>query len=117
MGRDITGALKEKLGIRESFRLLASADIINIFRVYGEFSRSEVVRELGDIYNTKTLDRSLADLEAGGALSVVQAVKNDVSAGATYRITDEESWGMRSMTKTLERRQRHGRGGCRRTLA
>jgi len=110
---DVISLLKNSLGIRESLRLLACADIVSIFKVYGEFSRSEVVRELGEAYTLKTLDRAIADLEAGGVLSVVQVVKNDISAGSTYHITEASKWMERSAYLVNERRMRHGRGGCR----
>lgn len=105
--------LKETLGIRDSMRLFAAADITRIFGPLGEFSRSEVVRELSGVYGNKCLDRAIADLEAGGVLAVNQVRKQDVSAGASYFVAAPTAWGNRDPQKLHDRKLRHGRGGCR----
>lgn len=105
--------LKRSLGMRDSMRLFAAADIVRVFAVLGEFSRTEVVRTFSESYSQKCLDRALADLEAGNVLQVVQLCKRDVGAGSTYRIQSAELWGLRSSDRQEARKQRHGRGGCR----
>lgn len=109
----IPAELKVRLGLRDSLRLLAASDIVAVFSYFSEFSRSEVIREFGDVYGAKCLDRAIADLEAGGAIDVVQKVKRDVSAGASYRVTHHEDWSPRKDELMAARMQRHGRGGCR----
>lgn len=105
--------LKQTLGIRDSLRLFAAADVVGTFSVLGEFSRTEVIRTFSEIYSTKCLDRALADLEAGNVLNLVQARKQDVSAGSSYRVAPFDSWGQRDSSRHEARKQRHGRGGCR----
>lgn len=105
--------IHQKIAVRDSMRLLAAADIVITFASFREFSRSEVVREFSDVYTAKCLDRAMADLEAGGALRVVQAIKKDVSAGASYAINPSSAWHARSSILRRARLDRHGRGGCR----
>lgn len=105
--------LKAQLGFRDSLRLFAAADILSVFGQLGEFSRSEVLREFSDVYTTKCLDRALADLESGFALAVIQPVKADVSAGASYKVTPFNEWRTRQQATLDARKNRHGRGGCR----
>lgn len=105
--------LKSTLGIRDSMRLFAAADIVRVFGDLGEFSRTEVIRTLSGTYSSKCLDRAMADLESGKVLELVQACKRDVGAGASYRITSGSTWATREVGRLDARKQRHGRGGCR----
>lgn len=114
---DVLGDLKARLGMRDSLRLFAAADIVRVFATLGEFSRAEVVRTFSDVYSTKCLDRALADLEAGRVLRVVQSCKQDVSAGASYQVSSRELWARRDPEYLNARKLRHGRGGCRNTLS
>lgn len=112
---DVLSEVKATLGMRDSLRLFAAADIVMVFESLGEFSRAEVVRTFSDVYGTKCLDRALADLEAGRVLSVVQTCKQDVSAGASYRVSRRSFWSKRDPQNLVARKLRHGRGGCRET--
>jgi len=105
--------LKKSVGFRDSMRLFAAADIVRIFSPFSEFSRSEIVRELADVYSTKCLDRAIADMESASVLAVKQVMKNDISAGASYTIQPAARWGTREASKLRARMNRHGRGGCR----
>ena len=113
---DVLNEVKARLGMRDSLRLFAAADIVAAFESLGEFSRAEVIRTFSDVYGTKCLDRAMADLEAGSVLSVVQACKQDVSAGSSYRISPRPLWSTRDPQSLVARKLRHGRGGCRGTL-
>lgn len=114
---DVLDELKVRLGMRDSLRLFAAADIVRVFASLGEFSRAEVVRTFSDVYSTKCLDRVLGDLEAGSVLTVVQSCKQDVSAGASYEVSTRELWAKRDPERLSARKLRHGRGGCRNTLS
>lgn len=109
--------LKAALGIRDSMRLFAASDVVRVFDSLGEFSRSEVLRTFSDVYGVKCLDRALADLEAGNVLRVVQSCKQDVGAGASYRVNEQSAWRERVSLNLSARKQRHGRGGCRENLS
>lgn len=114
---DVLSEVKAVLGMRDSLRLFAAADIVRVFESLGEFSRAEVIRTFSGVYGTKCLDRAMADLEAGNVLCVVQTCKRDVSAGASYRVSCRALWSKRDPQNLVARKLRHGRGGCRETLS
>lgn len=113
---DVLSEVKASLGIRDSLRLFAAADIVGAFESLGEFSRAEVIRTFSDVYGIKCLDRAIADLEAGSVLRVVQACKQDVSAGSSYQVSERSVWTRRDPQSVVARKLRHGRGGCRAKL-
>lgn len=107
MKRIMPEELREKTGIRKSLRSLAATDIVRAFSFVGGFNRHDVQAEFGSIYGENCLDRTLADLEAAGAIECIRTTGKGVPNAVYKVVQDVDSWGARQAEAAEARRHRH----------
>lgn len=99
--------LRAHVRCRVSDALFCMHDIITLFPSPVHFSRSELIAGLHAVYNARTIDRAVEQLEAHGIVTCVEGPRGGPKGGAIYRCECWEQWHRFDGNKLDERHSRY----------